>query len=249
LANHPQIVLLGPAGATRRFVAPLAAAIRALDGDADVLAPMLPGRGEEPGPACESVEESAAWLERALAARRIDRALLVGHSYGGAIAIETALRGAVRVDALVLVSTGARLPVHPAVMAVVREHALGEAGEEEDGTMPEALLAAVSAVLEGISERSGGDIAGASVVADWTATSRFDARERVGALALPVAVLVGEDDLLTPPSYGRDLETRIAGATLEIVRGAGHLLPVDAPERVARAVLACRDLAESGAAS
>ena len=60
---------------------------------------------------------------------------------------------------------------------------------------------------------------------------------RYGELRCPVQILWGERDLWIPPARGRELAARIAGATLQCVPDAGHLLQEDAPEAVVAALL------------
>jgi pimeloyl-ACP methyl ester carboxylesterase len=59
--------------------------------------------------------------------------------------------------------------------------------------------------------------------------------DRLGELAMPVAVLAGERDARYV-EVGRRLAASIPDATLEIVAGAGHRLALEAPAVVARAL-------------
>jgi pimeloyl-ACP methyl ester carboxylesterase len=47
----------------------------------------------------------------------------------------------------------------------------------------------------------------------------------------------GRQDALVHPDYGTDFAGAIAGARLELVDGAGHLLQVEQPEAVAALVV------------
>ncbi|HZI92344.1 MAG TPA: hypothetical protein VFD31_12075 [Thermoleophilaceae bacterium] len=60
----------------------------------------------------------------------------------------------------------------------------------------------------------------------------FDARDRLGGITAPTLVVVGEQDLLTPPWVAREVAGGIPGALLEIVTGDGssHLLPLERPD-------------------
>ena len=49
-----------------------------------------------------------------------------------------------------------------------------------------------------------------------------DTADRLGGIAAPTLVTVGELDLVLPPRFSRELAERIPGARLEIVPGAGH---------------------------
>ena len=63
---------------------------------------------------------------------------------------------------------------------------------------------------------------------------RYD--DALDALACPVELVWGDDDIDVPVSVARRLAERIPGAHLELVPGAGHLVPVQAPGAVRAAV-------------
>ena len=67
---------------------------------------------------------------------------------------------------------------------------------------------------------------------------RFDALDRLDDIHAPTLVLVGEQDLLTPPWVAREVAARIPGARLEIVTGerSSHLLPLERPDDFNRSV-------------
>jgi pimeloyl-ACP methyl ester carboxylesterase len=60
---------------------------------------------------------------------------------------------------------------------------------------------------------------------------------RFGEFRCPVSILWGEEDRWIPLERGRELASRIPGATLRVVPGAGHLVQEDAPEAVVAALL------------
>jgi len=65
----------------------------------------------------------------------------------------------------------------------------------------------------------------------------WDFRGELGSVALPTLVLVGSEDLATPPDQARLIADGIPGAQLEQIPGAAHLLNVEQPEAFDRAVL------------
>jgi 3-oxoadipate enol-lactonase len=65
-----------------------------------------------------------------------------------------------------------------------------------------------------------------------------DLRPLLPRIAAPTAVIVGEEDHATPPAMARALAEGIAGATLRIVPGARHLLPIERPDIAAEAIAA-----------
>lgn len=73
---------------------------------------------------------------------------------------------------------------------------------------------------------------------------RHDRLEGLSVLAdLPVRVLVGSADRLTPPPHARRLAEAVPGATLTVAPGAGHMLPLERDELVSRALAELTDAA------
>ena len=57
-------------------------------------------------------------------------------------------------------------------------------------------------------------------------------------IAMPTLVLVGEDDVITPPADAKAMAGALPNARLEVIPNAGHLAPVENPEATNRAILA-----------
>jgi len=99
--GSPAIVLIHSIGGDRsdwNLVAPLLAPRHR------VLVVDLPGHGQSPAPqAAPSVAEAAAALGRTLAERRVEHAILVGHSYGALVALQAAMDHPKRAAAVVVI--------------------------------------------------------------------------------------------------------------------------------------------------
>ena len=65
---------------------------------------------------------------------------------------------------------------------------------------------------------------------------RPDMTEVVSQIAVPALVLVGDADAITPVSVAEQIQSRIKGAELTIIRGAGHMTPMEQPLQVNRAL-------------
>lgn len=186
-------------------------------------------------------------VEAVLDAAGIDRAAIVGFSLGGGIALEMALERPDRVGKLVLMS-----PVMPdrpfdpefmanlkAVAAVARTEGIRAAME---GPWTKSPLFAVSlgkpGVLEALSEIVK-DFPGAEylaeardrVVRDWTVP------DRLGEITTDTLVLVGEREMPGFVAFAQEAAAGIPDARLEIIPASGHLLPLEAGDRVAAAIL------------
>ena len=61
---------------------------------------------------------------------------------------------------------------------------------------------------------------------------RYDALDRLADLKSPTLVIVGEQDLLTPPWICREVADRIPGSQFEIIKGDGssHVVPIERPD-------------------
>ncbi|HUF33441.1 MAG TPA: alpha/beta fold hydrolase [Acidimicrobiales bacterium] len=80
-----------------------------------------------------------------------------------------------------------------------------------------------------------------------TAMQAMDLREGIAAIGVPVTILVGPHDRLTPPGRAAELADVIPGAELVTLDGFGHMLPIEAPDQVAAAIEAAAMEAASAA--
>jgi pimeloyl-ACP methyl ester carboxylesterase len=67
--------------------------------------------------------------------------------------------------------------------------------------------------------------------------ARLDSRELLAGTDVPALVVVGGEDVLTPPPLAREMACLLPNATLREIPGAGHLSPTEAPEAFSSAVL------------
>lgn len=104
------------------------------------------------------------------------------------------------------------LSYHPAHRAVAR------AALEQ---LPEAARAAVPGNRAALLAYGGRSMADPSL------------RGRLAGVDVPVRVLWGAHDRIVPPSHGRAYAEAVPGASLLVLDDAGHLPPVEVPERVA----------------
>jgi pimeloyl-ACP methyl ester carboxylesterase len=197
-----------------------------------VLAPNLPGHGGEAGPGRGSIQEYATWLEACLASQADGPVVLAGHSMGGAIALETALRRRVELAGLVLISTGARLRVAPETLAGMQTDFAGTMKRMAEYAYAPDTPYAVRKESEVRLSQAGAEV----VHADFAACDAFDVMDRLERIALPTLVLCGAIDQMTPPKYAQHLAQYIPGARLELIEGGGHMAPAEQPAALALAI-------------
>ena len=211
-----------------------------------VFAPDLRGFGKNAaGPPVESVEQQARELVDLLDRNGIPRAVVVGLSMGGYIALALARLWPARAAGLLLADTRAE-PDDEAGRA--KRDAMIERIEKEGvGFVPDAMLpllvappcaAPIQLVLRGwILEQHPTGVTSAV----RALRNRPDARPALPAISCPVSLVCGALDQLTPPAVMQSMAASIQGAKLHIVPGAGHLTNLEAPEAFNAAL---RDLLE-----
>jgi 3-oxoadipate enol-lactonase len=103
--------------------------------------------------------------------------------------------------------------------------------------MPPALLAQRdrAQLAETLRPLFGRDLAEqpSIIMKQLRAMARYDASGRLGQLAkVPSLVVSAELDRIAPPAFGRELAAAIPGARFVEIPGAGHGVPIHAPEKI-----------------
>jgi pimeloyl-ACP methyl ester carboxylesterase len=164
--------------------------------------------------------------------------VLAGFSLGGYVAIEMLARPRRTWRAAALLSTSC-LPESPEG-AAGREKAIAAFTQDFEGTLQGIARRGVSSANPELHEplcqmmRAVG--AEAAIRQTRAIMTRSDHRAALGALQLPVLVLCGEQDRITPPALSEALAAAIPGAQLRQVNDAGHMLPLEQPGAVVTAL-------------
>ncbi|MET4224836.1 alpha/beta fold hydrolase [Oerskovia enterophila] len=219
-------------------------AAAALPSGITVLAVDLPGLGESPlGGEPPSIEAAADAVVDAARAAGIERAVVVGMSMGGYVALAAAERHADFVVALGLVDTKSTADDDAARANRLRIADAVSESRTVDAVlgMPGALLGATSKVARrGLTARLEEWIRSQRpdgvAWAQRAMAARPDRTQVLARFAGPVAVVVGEEDTLTPIEAAEHLVAAAPGATLVVVPAAGHMSAVEDAPAVANAI-------------
>jgi pimeloyl-ACP methyl ester carboxylesterase len=193
----------------------------------ETLAPNLPGR--------EPDNDLANWAGRVLQLLPGDF-IPIGCSMGGYLIFELWRQASARIPAAVFIDTraGADTPeVREGRGETIR--ILGEDGFDAFWKLQEPKLFGSEAPPD-VVERARA-IAAEQPITNLVATlqalaSRPDSSETASSLDVPALVIVGEEDVLTPPSEAEQLAELLPIAQLVRIPGAGHLTPLEQPARV-----------------
>jgi 3-oxoadipate enol-lactonase len=209
-----------------------------------VIRPNLPGHGISPAPKTRdyTIDAFVEDLEEIFKHFSLPRAVLVGLSMGGVIAQDFALKNPHLIQALVLVDT--------------TPHGLGPDVRVEN------VLAAIddrgiAIASQDVAAHSFGSSASRDLV-EWAkceviqtpafvaraaiaSLNKYDARSLLSRITAPTLVIVGSEDIITPPAESRALHNGIPNSTLVVIEQAGHFPMLERPfefNRVLREFLA-----------
>src|SRR4051794_18140469 len=250
--SGPALLLLHGLGCTHRTWLPV---LDSLARRYTVIAPDLLGHGESDKPRADySVGGFANGMRDLLTVLGVDRATVVGHSFGGGVAMQFAYQFPERTERLVLVGSGGLGPeVSPAIKAITSTGfyqvmgALTLPGVRHVGS---AGLKALSRTglkefrdfdeVAEIYESFRDPWARAAIrhvvraVVDWQGQIVTMADRAYLTDAMPMCVIWGEQDRVIPVSHAARAAELAPKARLEIMPNAGHFPHKDHPERFAK---------------
>lgn len=249
----PLLVLHGGPGLPHDYLSDLA---RLADGGRTVVFydQLGCGRSDHPDdPALWVIDtfvEEVATIREALG---LDRVHLLGHSWGGWLALEYALRRPAGLASLTLASTCASLPAFaaetrrlkdslpPEIVEVIDRHEAQ--GTTDDAAYHRATMAYVGRwvcrldpfpeqLVRSISNLSE-DVYGTMQGPEWNVTGNlrnWDVTDRLGELELPVLVTSGRFDEMTP-TLVKPLVGGIRGAEHVVFEESAHMAMLEEPDR------------------
>lgn len=252
----PAIVMIhGLAGQMRNF----AAVVPLMSASHRIVLVDRPGSGHSTGRGADSLAGQAGIVADLIDQLGLDRPLVVGHSMGGAVAMALALDHPDKIAGLALVAPLTQVQEEvpaafrglmiaaPAVRAAVAHTLaipmmrLNSARSRETLFAPEPVHPAFDIDYGGVmlARPRAFYAASSEMVAVNDALAPLVAR--YGEIALPVRILFGEGDrVLAASAHGTHTAAQIRGAQCTIVPGAGHMLPVTDPARVAAFIAGAR---------
>jgi pimeloyl-ACP methyl ester carboxylesterase len=197
---------------------------------ADIAAPII---------ADLSLDDSVASMAARVLADAPPRFALAGLSMGGYVAFEILRQQPERVSRLALLDTSAapdspaRAEQRRAGLRLLERGRFAGVTQQLLPTLvhPRHVHSAVGAEVRAMAQRVG---AQAYRRQQTAIAQRPDSRAVLASIAVPTLIVVGEDDVLTPPAAAEEIQRGIAGAVLARIPDCGHLPTMEDPPRTNR---------------
>ena len=217
----------------------------------------LPGHGRNTDPVsagftmAELAAGVLAFADRVLTDRGEPggRLYYAGDSLGGAVGLQALLDAPDRIIAAVLLCTGAKIGdaegwweraarVRASGTTVVVNQSV------ERWFAPGFLERAPQVASRLLDSLRAADAEAYALACE--ALADFDVRSRLGEIAVPVLAVAGAEDFATPPELLAEIAHGVQHGELQILDGAAHLAPAEAPEEVAKLIIKQCDSTEPG---
>lgn len=200
------------------------------------LALSLRGFGGTPPAAPWFIEHAVDDVFETLTALGVEKAVLVGLSMGGYVALRAVEKNPARVRALVLCDTRAEADANEnkikraAAVDFVRAKGVAAFAAPffQDALSRKTLTENPKAVafLKGLAEKASPEAVMAALAA---LAARADMTASLSNIKVPTAVLIGSQDKITPLPLSETIRSRVPGAELHLIPDAGHFSNVENP--------------------
>ncbi len=181
----------------------------------------LPGHGKSEDRDIRSIRDYAEVVIETVDSLAINP-IIVGHSMGGAIAQEYVRLGG-KARGLVLMATGAKLSVNPVIIEKLKEDFEAFVNKLVNWMFFKDFKGKAKDFVRDIILSTGLDV----TLRDFMLCDKFDLERdylRGFIIELPTLIIVGNEDVMTPPSLSEFLRERIPDSRLAVINKAGHMV-------------------------
>jgi len=200
--------------------------------------------GSSVGEADGTLGQLAADLVNLLDELEVERAHLCGFSLGGTIVMRTAIDHPERVARLLPVATSSRVGRSAADWYAARAELVRRQAPELRATLEEDTRAVYANAPEEFADgwlmrsQSTADPRGyGNACAAMAALNAQPLDPELTRIQAPTLIVCADRDQHCPPRAAEIIQAGIPGSRMELIEGAGHPIPVEKPEALARLIL------------
>jgi len=172
-------------------------------------------------------------LKKLIESLNYERIILCGHSLGGAVIQSYYFLYPMNLDALILISTGAKLRVSPAILESLKQ--------DYETYLTYLKNVAFSkktkdSIMNEYKDKS--SLIGAEVTyQDFKICDNFNLFEKTHLIKAPSLIICGTDDKLTPVKYSQYFHSKMPNSTLVLIENAGHMVMLEKYKEVNESII------------
>lgn len=231
--NKSHIILLHGWGGSQKSLTPLSEELKKEGFETLILE--IPGHGstaEMPKP--WSMKDFSDWLSSMLEERNIENYILVGHSFGGKLIIESLTSRNLNPKKVVLIDSNGIKPKNNAKKEFWRN--MAKIYKTFEAIVPESLAkSAKSLVYKGVIGERDYLIATGNVKESFKLFNEEHYDDKIKNITIPALIIWGKDDSITPLWMGELMHQEIKNSELVVLEGT-HGLPLINPGKIAKLI-------------
>ena len=194
-----------------------------LKNDFEIYVPDLPGFGNTPIEKVMNLKNYAEFVYKFLKEKNVKEPIIIGHSFGGAVATKFSLLYPGEILKLILVSASAiRQPRRKMIL-------LKKSADILKLFLSEKMRKLILKLL-GYDKMDYAQIENKELKETFKRVIGEDLRPYFHLINTPTLVIWGEKDKITPIAEGKIIAENISGAKLKIIKNAGHFAFLEKPE-------------------
>ncbi len=188
-----------------------------------VIIPDLPGFGQsDKPPKAWNIDDYRNFIEEFVKTLNLEKFYLLGHSFGGSLAIKFSLQHSEKIDKLFLVSA-----------ACIRKKTF----KNKLFKFLSKFIKIKTPFLRKVFYRKSDYLSVEGVMKEtYLKIIKQDLSDVLPKIQIPTVIIWGEKDNITPLNDARIINQKIKGSKLEIISNVGHDLNLKAPEKLAEVI-------------
>jgi pimeloyl-ACP methyl ester carboxylesterase len=191
----------------------------------------LPGHGKSDGIGHHTIDDYTVEIIEFIKALKLNTVVLAGHSMGSAIALTAAILFPKKVLGLCLLGSGTRLRVSHSILQSASDPSTFAATIHM--VIDHSFSPQTNARLKELAAQRMEETRPSVLYGDFLACNAFNITDQLTQISAPTFILCGALDKMVPLKLSESLRDNIAGAQMDIMPDAGHMLMLEQPDQTA----------------